>query len=131
MPKQVLCVGHCSADQAVLRRFLDTHFDVAVQSANFADSATARIQNGDIDLVLVNRVFDGDGSSGLEFIRSLQSDPNCRDVAVMLITNHAKYQTEAVAAGAQPGFGKSEYGDPQTLARLAEVLGHPTALPGH
>jgi PleD family two-component response regulator len=122
MPKNVLCVGHCSADQAVLTRFLATHFDVLVQSASFADTATTRIQKGDVDLVLVNRVFDADGGSGLDFIQRLKSDPVSRDVPVMLISNYPEFQTEAVAAGALAGFGKSDYDQPHSVDQLAHIL---------
>jgi hypothetical protein len=42
---------------------------------------------------------------------------------VMLITNHAEHQDAAMAIGAVRGFGKLEYGKPETLERLQPILG--------
>jgi hypothetical protein len=59
----------------------------------------------------------------VDFIRQLtQRQPQVM-VPVMLVSNYEDAQREAVAAGAQPGFGKAALGQPQTLARLKEVLG--------
>ena len=39
-----------------------------------------------------------------------------------LVSNHADAQSEAVQAGAAPGFGKAELGRPAMLARVGAVL---------
>ena len=41
----------------------------------------------------------------------------------MLLSNYPEHQDEAVAIGAERGFGKLEYGDPETRERLAKFLG--------
>jgi hypothetical protein len=40
----------------------------------------------------------------------------------MLISNYEEHQAAAVAAGAQPGFGKLSLNSPQTLERLGKFL---------
>ena len=74
-------------------------------------------------LVLVNRKLDRDYSDGIEIIRQLKADDSLQDVPVMLITNFPEHQDEAEKAGALRGFGKLEFDDPQTLAKLEPLLG--------
>ncbi len=40
----------------------------------------------------------------------------------MLLSNFPQYQEAAVAAGAEPGFGKAELDRPETLERLRRFL---------
>ena len=40
----------------------------------------------------------------------------------MLVTNYAEHQHTAIAAGAEPGFGKLAYNEPATHERLARFL---------
>lgn len=122
MTKRVLDVGNCAADHAAIRRLLERHFQAAVHAADTADEAAAALDRQSYDLVLVNRVLDLDGSDGLELIRRLRGCPQHADLPLMLVSNYASYQQQAVAAGAWVGFGKSDLGSPATLERLAEVL---------
>ena len=41
----------------------------------------------------------------------------------MLVSNHPEYQEEAVQVGAEYGFGKNEYQNPETVERLKPYLG--------
>jgi hypothetical protein len=41
----------------------------------------------------------------------------------MLVTNYPEHQQEAVAAGAEPGFGKAELGQLATRDKLSRFLG--------
>jgi len=43
-------------------------------------------------------------------------------VPVMLVSNFADAQAQAVESGALPGFGKAALNAPETLARLKEQL---------
>jgi two-component system, chemotaxis family, chemotaxis protein CheY len=74
------------------------------------------------DLVLVNRLFDADGASGIEWIRQVQADERLRKVPILLVSNYADSQEEAVAAGARPGFGKSALHLPRTVELLGQYL---------
>ncbi len=71
---------------------------------------------------MVNRKLDIDYTDGLEIIRQIKADPQLAAVPCMLVTNYAEHQQAAVAAGAEPGFGKLELGSPETRAKLARFL---------
>ena len=122
MTKRVLSVGQCGMDHAALRRLIEGRFDAVVVPADLPDEGLDALHGGGFDLVLVNRRFDADGTDGLDFIRRLLADEAAANVPVMLVTNYPEVQQQAVAAGARPGFGKSQLGDPETAARLAEIL---------
>jgi len=119
--KRVLSVGQCFADHSSLSRTLKKHFDADVVPADSAAAALGLLDQQAFDLVLVNRVFDGSGGSGVELIRQLtQRTP---PLPVMLVSNYEDAQREAATAGARPGFGKAALGQPQMLARVKDVLG--------
>lgn len=126
MTKRVLDVGQCDPDHGQIVRYLSQHFTVEIDRAKLADEALARLRNQPYDLVLVNRLFDEDGYEGSAFIQRLKADPQLASLPVMLVTNYADHQQAAVALGAAPGFGKSQYDDPQTREKLARFL-EPTA----
>lgn len=121
--KRVLSLGQCGADHAALTWMLQSSFGAEVISAGTADDALALLRDDEFDLVLVNRVFDWNGASGLDFISRLKSDDDLKDVPVMLVSNYDHAQRDAVGRGALEGFGKSALRDPQTLGRLKAVLG--------
>jgi two-component system chemotaxis response regulator CheY len=121
MPPRVLDVGQCPPDHAALRRLLEGLGAEVVQAHALADTL-AQLRAGGIDLVLVNRKLDLDYSDGLEIIRRLKAEPALRAVPVMLVSNYPEAQAEAVAAGAEPGFGKAQLDDQETRRRLERFL---------
>jgi two-component system chemotaxis response regulator CheY len=123
MTKRVLNVGHCVPDHVAIRAYLRRHFDCEVTAADGLDDTLPLLRGGLVDLVLVNRKIDRDYSDGVEVIRFLKANPRTADVPVMLVTNYANHQDEAVAAGALRGFGKIELDNAETLEKLAAVLG--------
>ncbi len=72
--------------------------------------------------MLVNRILDLDGDSGLDFISRLKSDPETSGIAVMLVSNLSDAQEQAVARGALPGFGKARLGDAKAMETLKAAL---------
>jgi CheY-like chemotaxis protein len=120
--KRVLSVGQCWADHGSIAHIFEKHFSADVQPAHSAADALTKLRNGGFDLVLVNRVLDGDGSSGVEFVRQLQADERLRHLPVMLVSNYDDAQKEASAAGAVPGFGKASLGQSHMLSRLKKYL---------
>ncbi len=83
-----------------------------VKSINDAGSLDAEV--GTAALILVNRVLDGsfgdrtgNEKGGLALIASLASRGD-HSARLMLVSNHADAQKQAVARGAMPGFGKSD-----------------------
>jgi two-component system chemotaxis response regulator CheY len=121
--KKVLDVGQCDYDHGNISRLLQSHFRVAVDRAHTPGDALARLASIRYDLVLLNRVFDHDGSAGLDLLRQLKNDDRLRHLPVMLITNYEDVQEQAVELGALPGFGKADLHDQRTLERLRGALG--------
>lgn len=122
---RILSVGQCGYDHGQIARQLGKHLDAEVANAATHAQALAALKSQGFDLVLVNRVGDADGAPGLDLIQTLKSDPATAAVPVMLVSNYADAQAEAVALGALPGFGKSELGSgaPERLrTALAAVL---------
>jgi CheY-like chemotaxis protein len=128
--RRVLSIGQCYADHGSISRLLRQHFDAEVVPADGIDEALSRLRQGAFDLVLVNRVLDRDGGAGVYLVRRLKEDEALRAVPVMLVSNHADAQREAVEAGAEPGFGKAALGSPVTLNRLRAHLGRGEGEPG-
>ena len=71
MPR-ILDVGQSGFDHGTIARFLKKAHGAEVTGADSAGEALATLRAGGFDLVLVNRVFDGDGSRGLDLIRAIK-----------------------------------------------------------
>jgi CheY-like chemotaxis protein len=125
MSKRVLDIGQCGPDHATIRAYLTRNFDCEVVQVDDAAGALAQFKRGHFDLALVNRKLDIDYSDGIEVIRKIKADPDAANVPVMLVTNYPEHQEAAIAAGAIRGFGKLEYGKPETRAKLADILEKP------
>jgi CheY-like chemotaxis protein len=122
MPKRVLSVGQCSFDHAAINRMITSRFDAEVVPADSANETLRELRKKPVDLVLVNRKLDADYSDGLEIIKQIKADAELAKTPCMLVTNYPEYQEQAVAAGAELGFGKTQYGEPATLQRLSQFL---------
>jgi CheY-like chemotaxis protein len=120
--KRVLSVGQCFADHSGITRVFRNSFGADVVAVDSAREALEHLRRETFALVLVNRVFDADGSSGLELIRAIKTEAELRDVPVMLVSNYEDAQAQAVQAGATPGFGKAAMGQPHMLARVEPYL---------
>lgn len=120
MDVRILNVGQCGFDHAAIHDFLQRVVPATVDFAGTAEETEKRLQGNRYDLVLINRILDRDGSSGIDLIRQLRKTPNCPPL--MLVSNLADAQAMAVAAGALPGFGKSAIHLPQTAEHIREVL---------
>lgn len=119
---RVLDVGNCSHDHGQISRMLAENFGAETVVAHSAQEALENLVRGHFDLILVNRKLDSDYSDGIEVIRTIKKDPNLAQVPVMLVTNYAEHQAQAVAEGALPGFGKQELNSAITRQRLSEVF---------
>lgn len=122
MAKRILSIGNCGYDHGNIAAVVQKHFAADVDNADSATAAFASLRQAKYDLVLVNRVFDADGDSGLKFIKRLKTEPMTKDIPVMLISNYADAQADAEAAGAAPGFGKRQIGKPQLVEHLKRFL---------
>ena len=128
---RVLSVGQCGYDHGTIARQLVRVFGADVVGAATFGEAIESLRGGQFDLVLVNRVSDADGSSGLDLIRTLKADPELAGVPVMLVSDYPDAQGQAEALGALPGFGKSEISKERAQTRVRSILGdRPTEAPG-
>jgi CheY-like chemotaxis protein len=122
MAKRVLDIGNCVPDHRAIVAMIEANFDAQVWQADRWEDAVEQLQSQPFDLVLVNRKLDIDYSDGLELIRRIKQDPQLTALPVMLVTNFAEYQQQAVQAGAVEGFGKQSLRDPGTVEKLARFL---------
>ena len=120
--KRVLDVGQCAADHWAIRHFVEGEFAAEVVQAHDLDDALGQLRAGGFDLVLVNRKLDANYGDGLEVIRQIKADAELAATPVMLVSNYPEYQEQAVAAGAEGGFGKAQLGAAATRERLARFL---------
>jgi two-component system chemotaxis response regulator CheY len=122
---RVLSVGQCGFDGGRIAGFLAKQFGARVEVADDLDNARRRLAAGPFHLVLVNRILDRDGSSGIDLIRALKQGPDTAlaSLPVMLVSNLPAAQLEAREAGAMPGFGKDELNRAETVQRIGEALG--------
>jgi CheY-like chemotaxis protein len=120
--KRVLNVGQCAADNWNISRTLEREFGVEVVPVSTATEALTMLRQESFALLLVNRILDWDGSSGLDLIRKVKVDDKLAAVPIMLVSNYADAQQQAEKAGAAPGFGKAGLGAPEMLERLRPFL---------
>ena len=110
MEVRVLSVGQCSSDDSRLARVLAAQTGAELVSTDTADEAMRLLTQEVFNLVFVNRLFDMDGSSGVDFIAEAKQAGV--KVPMMLVSDYRDAQADAVTAGALAGFGKSElFGD--------------------
>jgi two-component system chemotaxis response regulator CheY len=121
--RKVILVGHCGADAAYLRIAVSCATkSVSIIAADDDESLQHQIDAG-ADLLLINRLlsYGFETDEGVDLIKQLhQKHPRVR---MMLVSNYPEAQQAAVAAGALPGFGKSQIGAAHVKEMLRTVLG--------
>lgn len=120
-------IGQCDPDHAAIRRLAES-LGLSVVRAYTATDARRLVAEPGVVLALVNRIFDADGASGMDCIEELVAlsksagFPNSC-MKVMLVSNYPEYQSQAVALGALPGFGKAALQEPETAELLRKAIG--------
>ena len=121
----VISVGQCGYDNSRIRtliRSIDSTVEIK-ETDSHQETMEVLASLGEAALVLVNRVFDMDGASGMDLISQLKSkESEFAGIPVMLVSNYEKSQAEAIANGAIPGFGKSELQSVETRRKIESVL---------
>ena len=121
----VISVGQCGYDNSRIRsliRSIDSTVEIK-ETDSHQETMEVLASLGEAALVLVNRVFDMDGASGMGLISQLKSkESEFAGIPVMLVSNYEKSQAEAIANGAIPGFGKSELQSVETRQKIESVL---------
>ncbi len=117
----IVLVGHCGPDMAMLTSAISRAVPGAtIMRAN--DDATLAPYLAPGCALIVNRVLDGsfDASDGIDLIRRVSEGENAP--TALLVSNYPEAQRDAEAAGAMPGFGKSELYDKETADRIRATL---------
>lgn len=122
MSKRVLNVGQCMPDHGSIAQFLKSHFDVEIEKIDSGPDTLDRLRKVSCDLVLINRKMDADYSDGIDILQQIKADASLAQVPVMIISNYKESQDNAVAMGAEYGFGKLELGASDVVARLEPFL---------
>lgn len=122
MSKKVLNIGQCAFDHSSISNLLSGLGAKTIKVDLHAQTRAAILEHSP-SLILVNRLNDNDGASGLDLIKELRSDPAFAGIPIMLVSNYTDAQKDAVNAGAINGFGKSSIRSEETRRRLKEVLG--------
>ena len=121
--RKVLLVGHCGADSGSLGWLAQQAMGLEAIRVN--SDSDLRLEASQDTLLWINRVLDGhfDAADGVALVKELAlgvSPP-----PMMLITNYADVQQAAIDAGALPGFGKNDIGDPALVDRLKKLAQSP------
>ena len=113
----VVLVGHCSPDMFMLKTAVGRALpEASIVSVNDVD-ALSEYRTPET-LFLVNRELDGrfHSQSGIDLIAEISQQAD--GPVMILISNLEDAQAQAVAAGAKPGFGKSQLYDKSTTDML-------------
>ena len=119
--KSVLSIGQCCADHSSISRLINQHFQVEIINADSSTEAFSLIDSKTFSLILVNRIFDSNAESGLDFIEKYYSK-KASDSPIMLVSNFEQSQKDALKLGAELGFGKNALTAPDTLLKLRKHL---------
>ncbi len=116
----VLIAGHCSYDTGNIKNLLARVGPVQSLTADSREATLSAVENHDIHLVLLNRIFEETRTSGVDLISEIKSaKPQTK---VMLVSNLPDAQAAAVARGALPGFGKRELSSAEVVENLRVAL---------
>lgn len=125
-PGVVVSVGQCGFDNGQMRdliRSLDPSLEMRVADDFEETLDQLASAQGRIRLVLVNRVLDVDGSSGIDLIRKIRASADrFGNIPLMLVSDREPAQAQAIAEGALPGFGKSALRSAQTRDRVRQAI---------
>jgi two-component SAPR family response regulator len=120
--KTVLDIGNCDADHGFIKGMLESNFQAQLIRAHRLEDTMKSLEDNEVDLIMINRLLDADGSEGMEVFRKLKAS-DYASVPAMLITNFKEHQEAATAEGAVPGFGKSSLYSPETIETVGNALG--------
>ena len=119
---KVLDIGQCDLDHGNISSMLIKKFGANVLRVAIGEEAFEAVHKENFDLVLVNRILDTDGASGLDLIQRLITDEDMQATPMMLVSNFVESQDAAVALGAMRGFGKDALNSTQTQDLLTSIF---------
>jgi hypothetical protein len=121
MAKRILLVGHCNVDGPRLQQEVSSLVRGAEVVRVNSDADLRQQCDQGADLLLVNREPLGFQDSGLDLVKQVRGEyPGSKCI---LVSDYADAQEQAEAAGALPGFGKSDIGSPKFSDTVQRALG--------
>lgn len=120
MAMRILDVGQCGFDGPQIEHLLHKRLGAKVESAATAEEAHQKLADHSYDLVLVNRIFAADGSSGVDLMEELVREAS--PTPVMLVSDRKDAQAAAMKKGAIRGFGKADLDDPKTFDLIHDAI---------
>ena len=120
--KKVALVGHCGPDSSFLRIMVRKAHPEAEVFMVDDDRELSRALADGVELLLLNRElsYGFHDTMGVDLIKRLKAQN--AGIKMMLVSNYADAQAEAVAAGAVPGFGKRELGTSRPQSLIYQAL---------
>ena len=121
MKPSVMSIWQCAPDSGLLERFFQ---QLGAECVSVADEAQARhiLEERHWKLVIANRAFDSDGSSGIHVPAMFAKMALDGDPVFMLVSNYQDAQDEALACGLTRGFGKAELRTAELKERIKLIL---------
>ncbi|MDB2318242.1 hypothetical protein OAK85_02615 [Mariniblastus sp.] len=120
--QKLLIVGQCDFDFQRISFVLSKIYNIEIHRADLFDDAIQSALDQPYDLILINRLMDLDRSEGMAILHELKSNPQTESTPTMIISDYQEAQDAAVAAGANPGFGKATLDTPKTFELLSNHL---------
>ncbi|MDG1510146.1 MAG: hypothetical protein P8R31_00515 [Mariniblastus sp.] len=120
--QKLLIVGQCDFDFQRISFVLSKIYNIEIHRADLFDDAIQSALDQPYDLILINRLMDLDRSEGMAILHELKSNPQTESTPAMIISDYQEAQDAAVAAGANPGFGKATLDTPKTYELLSNFL---------
>lgn len=120
--KRIVLVGHCGPDSYAIKSAVSRMAPGSTVVLTMSDAELAR-ELPSADLLLINRVLDGDYTlgEGVDLVRQIAAAEV--HPAMMLVSNYADAQAAAESAGAFPGFGKRDLYSTLAADRVRAALG--------
>lgn len=120
--KNVLDVGNCGFDHQTLRSVLSEHWDVEIKRTTTLNEAIRELDSNPYHLVVVNRILEGDGSSGMDLVKHVVQSQTTQGIPIVLLTNYPEVQEEALQTGASASFGKRDLRSDEVRLTLTPFL---------
>jgi len=120
--KNVLDVGNCGFDHQNLQRVLSEHWEVELKRTTTLNEAIRELDSCSYDLVVVNRILEGDGASGMDLVKHVVQNPTPKGLPIVLLTNYPEVQEEALREGASASFGKRDLRSEEVRLALDSFL---------
>lgn len=118
--KNVLSVGNCGFDDQQIKACASELGLIHFFRASGRVQAMSVLDAEPFSLVFVNRIFDGDGWSGIDWLSEVV--PRFPKTVFVLLSEKPEAQARALSNGARMALGKSQLRQAETAQQLKEAV---------